>query len=153
MSGGLDEAFRGSYFSTNKYIFKDRRITPENITKLKENEIFVFGSNTEGRHGKGAAKTSLKWGAIYGQGFGIQGQTYAIPTKNGNFKVLPINEIKPYVDNFIDYAGENQDKIFLVTEIGTGLAGLKHENIAPLFKNAKFLINVYLPEKFWKYII
>jgi len=150
MSDGRSEALRGSYFSENKYIFKSTRITEEKITKLKKNEIFVFGSNEGGRHGKGAAKQALTWGAIYGQAEGIQGRTYGIPTKDETVRrVLSIKEIKPYVDRFIEYAGENKDKTFLVTEIGCGLAKLKPKDIAPLFENAKFLTNVHFSERFW----
>lgn len=76
------------------------RITPENITKLDSNQIFVFGSNQSGRHGKGAAKTALGWGAVYGQAEGLQGKTYGIPTKDKSIRrTLTIDEIKPYVDS------------------------------------------------------
>lgn len=127
------------------------RITPDNITGLKENEIFVFGSNLSGRHGKGAAKTALTWGAKWGQGAGIQGKTYGIPTKSYSvYHVLSINEIKEHVDNFIKYASEHPEYKFFVTEIGCGLAGYKPKDIASLFKECKNLENVYLPEKFWK---
>lgn len=152
MSDGRTEALRGSYFSSNKYIFKDRRTTPENITELKDNEIFIFGANLKGAHGKGAAKQALTWGAIYGQAEGIQGRTYAIPTKDKYIKTLPIYYIKKYVDNFIEFAENNKDKIFLVTPIGCGLAGLKPKDVAPLFKNAKYIKNIHLPDIFWKYI-
>lgn len=153
MSDGRTEAMRGSYFSDSKYINKEQRVTPEKITKLKDNEVFIFGSNKSGRHGKGAAKQAIKWGAIYGQGEGIQGQTYAIPTKDNNIKTLPIIEIQKYVGNFIEYACKHKDQIFLVTPIGCGLAGYSESDIAPLFKNVLFLTNIHLPENFWKYII
>jgi len=127
------------------------RVTENNITKLKRNEIFVFGSNRGGRHGKGAAKTAMKWGAIYGQAEGLQGRTYGIPTVNASItKSLPINKIKPYVDNFITFAKENPDLTFLVTEIGCGLAKLNIKHIAPLFKEAKDIKNIHLPKKFWR---
>ena len=125
------------------------RITPKHINKLTTNQIFVFGSNEAGRHGKGAAKTAIKWGAIYGQGEGLQGRTYGIPTKNSNIKTLDLNEIKKYVDRFIKFARENTNLIFLVTEIGCGLAGYKPKDIAPLFKDAIQLDNIYLPERFF----
>ena len=113
------------------------RTTPENINSLAENQIFVFGSNLSGRHGKGAAKTALGWGAKYGQASGIQGKTYGIPTKDASIRrTLSIEEIKPFVDEFIEFAKANPNLIFLVTEIGTGLANHKKENIAPLFKQA-----------------
>jgi hypothetical protein len=126
------------------------RITPENITSISENEVFVFGSNLSGIHGKGAAKTALKWGAKWGQSNGIQGKTYAIPTKDATIKrVLHIDEIKPFVDEFIEFAKDNQNLVFYVTEIGTGLANHKKETIAPLFKEAISHQNIYLPKDFW----
>ena len=116
------------------------RVTPENITKLETNEIFVFGSNQGGKHGKGAAKTALGWGAKWGQAAGLQGKTYGIPTKDASIRrVLSINEIKPYVDEFIEFARNNPQLIFFVTAIGTGLAGYKPKQIAPLFKEAVLL--------------
>lgn len=129
------------------------RITSENITKLLDNQIFVFGSNLSGRHGKGAAKTALGWGAKWGQAKGLQGRTYGIPTKDASIRrTLSINEIKPYVEEFIEFAKNNTNLIFLVTEIGTGLAGLKYKEVAPLFKGAKDVENIHLPEKFWRYL-
>lgn len=125
-------------------------ITEENITKLEENQIFVFGSNLSGRHGKGAAKTALGWGAKWGQAKGLQGRTYGIPTKDASIRrTLSVVEIKPFVDEFINFAKANENLIFLVTEIGCGLAGLKPKQIAPLFVECKELSNVYLPSRFW----
>lgn len=99
--------------------------------------IFVFGSNLAGRHGMGAALAARRrHGAIYGQGEGRQGASYAIPTKDKNMKTLPVNSIQLYVNKFIQYAKENPHLTFKVTPIGTGLAGYKHEHMAPLFKNA-----------------
>lgn len=127
------------------------RVTNNNITHLLENEIFVFGSNESGRHGKGAAKTAMKWGAKYGQAEGLQGKTYAIPTVNSKISnKLKIEEIAQYVVRFIDYAKENKDKVFLVTEVGCGLAGYSHKDIAPLFKCAVDVDNIYLPLTFLK---
>ena len=128
-------------------------ITEENITKLAENEIFVFGSNESGRHGKGAAKTALKWGAKYSQAEGLQGKTYGIPTVNaGISKSLTVDRIKIYVDRFLLFAKARQDLHFLVTEIGCGLAGLTPKQIAPLFKGALEMQNVSLPSKFIRVI-
>ena len=111
--------------------------SPELITKLADNEIFVFGSNQAGRHGKGAAKQALGFGAKWGQAEGLQGRTYGIPTKNFSIKrTLSISEIKPYVDRFIQCAKDNPDLTFLVTEVGCGLAGLNHKEVAPLFAEA-----------------
>ena len=125
------------------------RITPY-ITELKLNEIFVFGSNESGRHGKGAAKTAMKWGAKYGQSEGLQGRTYGIPTVNASISnKLSIAKISKYVDNFIEFAKITPHNIYLVTEIGCGLAGWKAKDIAPLFHKAKDINNIYLPKKFW----
>lgn len=124
--------------------------TPDNITKLQPNEIFVFGSNESGRHGKGAAKTALGFGAKWGQAKGLQGNTYGIPTKDYSIRrTLSINEIKPYVDEFIEFAISRPDLIFLVTEIGCGLAGYKPKDIKPLFSNAVNVPNISLPAKFF----
>jgi hypothetical protein len=129
------------------------RTTPENIKELKENQIFVFGSNLSGRHGKGAAKTALGWGAKYGQAKGLQGRTYGIPTKDASVRrTLSIEEIKPFVDEFIRFAKDNENLIFLVTEIGCGLAGLKPKEVAPLFREAINVSNIHLPSIFWNKI-
>jgi hypothetical protein len=128
----------------------ENRIASDNITKLNPNEIFVFGSNLSGRHGKGAAKQALTWGAIWGQGAGLQGRTYGIPSKNASItRTLSIKEIKPFVDDFIQFAKENEDLIFLVTEIGCGLANLTPKEVAPLFEEAIYIENIHLPKRFW----
>ena len=120
-------------------------ITPEFITELSESEIFVFGSNLKGHHYGGAARIARnKFGAIHGQGIGIQGQSYAIPTMQGN-----IDTIKPYVDEFIKFAICHKEMKFLVTKIGCGIAGFKVSEIAPLFYNCIEIENVYLPLEFW----
>ncbi|MBO4777246.1 MAG: hypothetical protein J5588_02015 [Bacteroidales bacterium] len=122
-----------------------KRITPNFIQSLNDNEIFVFGSNLEGMHGGGAAYTALKkFGAIWGQGVGLQGQSYGIPTMHGG-----VDAIKPYVDEFITFAQEHRELSFLVTRIGCGIAGFQDNEIAPLFKEAQKLENVWLPESFW----
>lgn len=126
------------------------RVTPENISKLEQGYIFVFGSNLSGRHGKGAAKTALGWGAKWGQAAGLQGRTYGIPTKDASIRrTLTTEEIKPFVDDFIEFAKSRKDLIFLVTEVGCGLAGLKPKDVAPLFEKAIDAENIYLPERFW----
>jgi hypothetical protein len=124
------------------------RITPENITELKENEVFVFGSNLSGFHGGGAAKTALKWGAQMNEGLGMKGQTYALPTKDRLINTLPVEKIQVYVEAFIVFAKEFPSLNFLVTEIGCGLAGYSPEDIAPLFKEAVTITNIYLPQRF-----
>jgi len=119
-------------------------ITPGHITTLKENEIFVFGSNLSGFHGGGAARiANERFGAVWGQGVGLQGQSYAIPTMHGG-----VETIKPYVDEFITFAKENPDKHFLVTRIGCGIAGFKDSEIAPLFRDCLPMQNVSLPKSF-----
>lgn len=131
-----------------------KRITPDHIYALLPGEIFVFGSNTIGLHGKGAAKTALKWGAIPGKGSGLMGSTYGIPTKGSNMKVaLNLSRIEFHVENFINFATINTDLTFLVTEIGCGLAGYKPSQIAPLFKEAIKYDNIHLPRSFWRNLI
>jgi hypothetical protein len=130
------------------------RVTEDEITELKTNEIFVFGSNLSGRHGKGAAKKALTWGAIWGQAAGLQGRTYGIPTKDKNIqRVLTLIEIKPFVDDFIEFAIQHPELTFLVTEVGCGLAKMKPKDIAPLFKNAIEVKNIHLPSRFWHKLI
>ncbi len=123
--------------------------TPENITKLESNEIFVFGSNLAGRHGAGAALLALKkFGAISGQGYGLMGQSYGIATKDERIQTLSLDRIQVQVNKFLRFAENNSEKTFLVTQIGCGLAGYSPKDIAPLFKG--FSSNVILPESFSK---
>lgn len=127
-----------------------QRITPDNISVLVNNQIFVFGSNLAGKHGKGAAKLACCWGAEWGQADGLQGLTYGIPTKDASIRrTLSIEEIKPFVDSFIIFAVEHPNLTFLVTEIGCGLAKLTPEDVAPLFKEAIDVVNIHLPLTFW----
>lgn len=96
--------------------------------------IFVFGSNEAGIHGAGAAKTARdKYGAKIGRSYGMQGTSFAIPTKDEIFTVLPIDTINDYVRGFIAFARGHRKLRFLVTALGTGLAGYPHSAIAPLF--------------------
>ena len=121
-----------------------QRITPNHISQLAANEIFVFGSNLQGHHYGGAARiANEKFGAIFGQGVGLQGQSYAIPTMHGGVDV-----IKPYVDEFIEFAKLHPELIFLVTRIGCGIAGFKDSEIAPLFRGAIGIENIALPQSF-----
>lgn len=126
------------------------KITSNNITELSKDQIFVFGSNLSGFHGAGAAKLAYnKFGALYGIGVGFQGRSYAIPTKDFYIRrTLTIDEIKPYVNDFIYFVKNNPDLEFLVTEVGCGLAGHSHDDIAPLFKECLEIKNMYLPLKF-----
>lgn len=129
------------------------RITPDNITSLPPNTVFVFGSNLSGRHGRGAAKLALIWGAKWGQASGLQGKTYGIPTKNASItRTLSVTEIKPFVDEFILFA-KGSELTFYVTEIGCGLAGYKPKDIAPLFAEAVHVENIYLPLRFWHKLV
>lgn len=122
----------------------DREFTPAMITRLGENEVFVFGSNLAGMHAGGAARVAVnKFGAVWGQGVGMQGQSYAIPTMQGG-----VETIRPYVDEFIAYASQHPELKFLVTPIGCGIAGFTSREIAPLFADALPLRNVILPRDF-----
>ena len=121
-----------------------KRISPRWINSLEENEIFVFGSNLQGMHGGGAARVAHeKFGAVWGEGIGLQGQSYAIPTMHGGVDV-----IAPYVNDFIAFAKEHPELKFLVTEIGCGIAGFRISEMAPLFKEALDITNIYLPQRF-----
>ncbi len=123
---------------------RKHKYTPFSINQLSADEIFVFGSNLQGQHAGGAARTAVdKFGAVWGQGVGLQGQCYAIPTMHGGPEA-----IAPYVDEFIRFAREHQELTFLVTRIGCGIAGYKDTQIAPLFKEALPLENVVLPKSF-----
>lgn len=125
------------------------RVTPEVVMELKENEIFVFGSNIPGVHHGGAAHIAAKkFGAIMGQGIGFQGQSYAIPTMQGD-----VETIKPYVDDFIDFAKNHQQQQFLVTPIGCGIADFSPNQIAPLFQYAITVGNISLPKTFWNILL
>ena len=120
--------------------------TPDFITELGPDEVFVFGSNLAGSHGGGAAYVAWrKFGAVMGQGVGLQGRSYAIPTMQGG-----VETIKPYVDEFIAFAQAHPEQFFYVTRIGCGIAGFRDEEIAPLFSEARSLENVCLPESFAK---
>jgi len=122
-------------------IMEQKRTTPERITSLEPNEIFVFGSNLKGMHGGGAAYIAYrKFGAIMGQGVGLQGQSYAIPTMQGG-----VETIRPYVDEFILFAKQHPELTFLVTRIGCGIAGFTDDEISPLFAEAHGVENIVLP--------
>lgn len=124
-----------------------KRISSNRITNLAPYEVFVFGSNLQGAHGGGAARVAYEhFGAVWGQGVGMYGQSYAIPTMQGG-----VETIKPYVDDFLQFAMVHGELDFLVTEIGCGIAGFTPKDIAPMFFSAieKDLRNVYLPESFY----
>lgn len=122
----------------------NKEFTPERISELKPNEIFVFGSNLAGSHGGGAARLAYdRFGAIWGQGVGLQGQSYGIPTMHGG-----VDAIKPYVDEFIEFAKAHPEYKFLVTKIGCGIAGFTTREMAPLFQDALDVENIILPKEF-----
>lgn len=119
--------------------------TPDYISKLKDGEIFVFGSNLAGQHGGGAARLAYnQFGAEWGVGVGLTGQTYAIPTMHGG-----VDAIAPYVDDFIEFARNNHNMKFYVTRIGCGIAGFRDEEMSPLFREALNVSNIVLPESFY----
>lgn len=137
---------KDSDIATTNYLsmMYNREYPPERISELKDNEIFVFGSNLAGAHGGGAALLAYRrFGAIWGNGVGLQGQSYAIPTMQGG-----VETIRPYVDSFIQFAQEHKQFTFLVTRIGCGIAGFRDEDIAPLFKEAEDVVNIILPKEF-----
>ena len=143
---------RPSVGANRDFIFRDMdkkkkgRVTPSWIDDLQENQVFVFGSNLAGMHGGGAARVArLRFGAVMGNGVGMQGRSYAIPTMQGGTET-----IRPYVNDFIAYAKEHPELTFLVTPIGCGIAGFEPEDIAPLFKEASNVENIWLPKSFWK---
>ncbi|MCR5197844.1 MAG: hypothetical protein K6D55_03530 [Prevotella sp.] len=127
----------------------NREFTPDRITELKPKEIFVFGSNLAGAHGGGAAWLAYnRFGAIWGQGTGLQGQSYGIPTMQGG-----VETIRPYVDEFISFAKTRPDLKFYVTQIGCGIAGFRVGEIAPLFQAAVDVENIILPQAFVEVIL
>ena len=118
--------------------------TPNRLSVLKPDEVFVFGSNLNGYHGGGAARAAMnKFGAEWGKGVGLQGQSYAIPTMQGG-----VETIQPYVDDFIAFAKRHEELFFYVTRIGCGIAGFTDEDIAPLFAAAQYVENICLPKSF-----
>ena len=122
----------------------DSKYTPNRITQIGDKDIFVFGSNLAGRQGGGAARIALnQFGAKYGQGEGLQGNAYAIPTMQGG-----VETIRPYVEKFIDFAKNEPTLTFYVTKIGCGIAGFKTDEIAPLFRDALSVSNIRLPKDF-----
>ena len=123
----------------------ENRIIPDFITSLEENEIFVFGCRRSGRHWEGAAAFALEnFGAVFGQGEGPQGRSYAIATAG-----VGLTDVKAAVDRFAKYAMGHPEQHFLVTRIGCGLGGWRISQIAPMFRDASLLNNVWLPKEFW----
>jgi len=128
------------------------RITPEELTSkdIGELDVFVFGSNESGIHGSGAARFANKeLDAKWGIGFGNTGDCFAIPTKDWDVKVLPLDVIQFYINRFIASTKMYPQLRYYVTKVGCGLAGYTPAQIAPLFKDAVDLENIYLPQEFW----
>ena len=120
-----------------------------NITKLQDGHYFVFGSNEAGRHGKGAALCAKQYfGAVYGQGHGEQGNSYAIATKDAFLHSLPLDKIRENVRVFLQHAINHPHKQFAVSRVGCGLAGYCDEQIAPMFKGHPQ--NIYFLENRWE---
>lgn len=140
-----------------------KKFTPEKISELKENEVFVFGSNVQGEHVGGAALVAYKcFGAVMANGFGLQGNSYAIPTcvrltnENGNRYTKPfskVEHIKPFVESFIDDAKLCDCLDFYVTKIGCGIAGFKVSEVAELFRPCLYMNNVFLPKEFVEWLL
>lgn len=128
----------------------ESRIT-RHTTSLKDGEIFVFGSNlrTSPKYVAGAAQTALLFGSCDTHALGFCGSTYAIPTKNSKLRTLPVARIQEYVTDFLDAAAAFPDRVFLVTAIGCGLAGLPPAIVAPMFRSAMPMKHVRLPREFW----
>ncbi len=134
----------------NLNIIRNRQFTPEQITELKDNEIFVFGSNLNGNHAGGAARFAVeKFGATAGQYEGLQGNSYAIPTLGKYMQKLSLKEISTSIDILYQYADMNADLVFIVTKIGCGIAGFTENEIKQLFYAKDFTpFNVVLPQEF-----
>jgi len=150
----LDGAWQIEYKTLTQEQPIQREYTPENITSLKPNEIFVFGSNTEGRHGKGAAKQAMSFGAKYGKAEGLQGQSYAIVTKDlsKGTRSVSLNRIQEQLADFLTHADRHPELKFYVTKLGSALAGYGVHEIKALFKQLHLEEpipdNVILPEEY-----
>lgn len=130
-------------------IFHTYAILPDELFDITRDNVFVFGSNLAGRHGAGAAKTALKYGAKMGVGVSQCGCTYAIPTKDKSLTTLPLEEIRHYVDKF-KVAAEHSSLTFYLTEVGCGLAGYSAKDIAPMFKGSP--VNCIFPIAWREYL-
>ena len=128
-----------------------KKLTPDNIQELTENQIFVFGSNMNGNHAGGAARLAVeKFGAVMGQAEGIQGQSYAIPTLDKDMQKIAEEGLTTYLGNFREFAEEHPEKEFLLTAIGTGIAGFDTNYMAYMILRANIPDNVTLPKEFTK---
>ena len=121
------------------------RVTPEKVNKVRNNEIYVFSSNLQGLHNDGTARIAFqRYGAVMGQSVGLQGKCYAIPTLQGE-----PNIVRPYVDELLEFVKQHPEQTFIVTKIGTDIAGYTPQDIAPMFKKAVWMKNVRLPQEYW----
>lgn len=121
------------------------RITPAVITELQPDEVFVFGSNANGLHGGGAARIAHeRFGAVWGEGHGHHGQSYAIDTMSG------LEVLAAEARTFVAYASKHPELTFLLTPVGCGIAGYSPEQVAPLF--ASLPENVTVPETFTRHL-
>lgn len=128
-----------------------KKFTPENIQELKENQVFVFGSNMNGNHAGGAARLAVeKFGAIMGQAEGLQGQSYAIPTLDKDMEKVTEEELITYLGNLRNFANKHPEKEFLLTAIGTGIAGFDTNYMAYMVLRTNLPGNVTIPEEFSK---
>jgi hypothetical protein len=128
------------------------KITPHLISALNENEILVFESNTQGKHDRGTAKLAVEFGAQWGQGIGLVGNTYAIPIKGSDLKRnLTLQQIEGYINKFIEFAKKRQDLFFIVTSIGSDFKSYSSKEIAPFFIETLELENVSLPSEWYKF--
>ena len=125
----------------------------EHVTSLPNGNVFVFGSNTRGVHGKGAALTAVKhFGAVYGIGVGHAGKSFAIPTKDAFLRTLDTVTINHYIQTFKSFVEANPHLTFYLTPIGCGLAGYTAADIAPLFLPLRHL-DIIFPISFQPYLI
>lgn len=142
---GIEEGYFNEESFADPHEIDNHRVTPQRIDRLAPGEIFVFGSNREGRHNGGAARAALKkFGARYGMGMGLHGQSYAIPTTGHTSLMIQA------ISDFVDFARRNPQLRFLVTAIGCGNAGYSPEEIAPMFREAINVANIALPIEFWQ---
>ncbi len=126
-----------------------KKYTPENITELKPNEVFVFGSNLAGNHAGGAARVAVeKFGAIMGVREGIQGQSYAIPTLDEDFRKVSIEALHYHIRAFSGFAKEHPNLTFYLTKVGLGIAGYTIEEMRDAIEGIEFSDNVIIPKEF-----
>lgn len=123
------------------------------MTAPARDEMFVFGSNLRGAHGAGAAFIARRdYGAALGQGIGVTGSCYAIPTKDENIRSMDLFRINEHVCDFVTYVQNHPNLKFFITKVGCGLAGFKSEEIAPMFHQIAENENCSFPEEWAPYL-